>query len=83
MALRARALAVLRSLGLLRVRDVELVPVLDGVDASMSVRLDTPLRQALDVIVDSQARAVAVVDDDGRTLGMLTIEQIADGMAKE
>ncbi|HEX4819766.1 MAG TPA: ABC transporter ATP-binding protein [Acidimicrobiales bacterium] len=72
----------LKRMGLLRVRDVELAPVLDGIDSSTAVRLDTPLRQALDVIVDSHARAVAVVDEDGRVAGMLTIEQIAAGMAK-
>jgi CBS domain-containing protein len=67
----------------LRVRDVDLAPVLDGVDGTTAVRLETPLRQALDVIVDSRARAVAVVDDTGQIVGMLTIEQIAAGMAKE
>jgi len=41
---------------------------------------DTPLRQALDLIVDSRTR-VAVVLDGERYLGMLTIEQIADAMA--
>jgi osmoprotectant transport system ATP-binding protein len=73
----------LKRMGLLRVRDVDLAPVLDGVDASTAVRLDTPVRQALDVIVDSRSRAVAVVDDNGGVVGMLTIEQIATGMAKE
>ena len=73
----------LKRMGLLRVRDVDLAPVLDGVDGTTAVRLETPLRQALDVIVDSRARAVAVVDDAGQIVGMLTIEQIAAGMAKE
>jgi len=73
----------LKRMGLLRVRDVDFAPVLDGVDASTTVRLETPLRQALDVIVDSRSRAVAVVDDGGQVVGMLTIEQIAAGMAKE
>jgi osmoprotectant transport system ATP-binding protein len=46
------------------------------------VRPDTPLREALDLIVDSSTRVAAVFDDEDRYLGMLTIEQIADGMAK-
>jgi CBS domain-containing protein len=46
------------------------------------VRPDTPLRQALDLIVDSSTRVAAVFDDEDRYLGMLTIGQIADGMAK-
>jgi osmoprotectant transport system ATP-binding protein len=46
------------------------------------VRRETPLREALDLIVDSRTRVAAVFDDDDRYLGMLTIEQIADGMAK-
>ena len=44
------------------------------------VTLDTPLREALDLIVDSRTR-VAVVYDGERFVGMLTIEQIADAMA--
>jgi osmoprotectant transport system ATP-binding protein len=46
------------------------------------VRPDTPLREALDLIVDSSTRVAAVFDDEDRYLGMLTIGQIADGMAK-
>ena len=72
----------LKRMGLLRVRDVALAPPIDGIDDSVSVRPDTPLRQALDVIVVSRSRAVTVVGDDGERLGVLTIEQIADGMAK-
>ena len=72
----------LKRMGLLRVRDVELGSPIDGVDDAVTVRPDTPLRQALDVIVVSRSRAVTVVGDDGERLGVLTIEQIADGMAK-
>ena len=46
------------------------------------VRPETALREALDLIVDSSTRVAAVFDDDDRYLGMLTIGQIADGMAK-
>jgi hypothetical protein len=46
------------------------------------VRKETPLREALDLIVDSSTRVAAVFDEADRYLGMLTIEQIADGMAK-
>jgi osmoprotectant transport system ATP-binding protein len=46
------------------------------------VRPDTALREALDLIVDSSTRVAAVFDEDDRYLGMLTIGQIADGMAK-
>ncbi|MEY2420155.1 MAG: osmoprotectant transport system ATP-binding protein [Acidimicrobiaceae bacterium] len=46
------------------------------------VRPDTPLREALDLIVDSSTRVAAVFDDEDRYLGMLTIQQIADGMAQ-
>jgi osmoprotectant transport system ATP-binding protein len=45
------------------------------------VSLDTPLRQALDLIVDSRTRVAVVLDGD-RYLGMLTIQQIAEAMAK-
>jgi osmoprotectant transport system ATP-binding protein len=46
------------------------------------VRPTTPLREALDVIVDSRTRVAVVLDDSDRYVGMLSIEQIADGMAK-
>ncbi|HEV3225499.1 MAG TPA: CBS domain-containing protein, partial [Acidimicrobiales bacterium] len=46
------------------------------------VRPGTALREALDLIVDSSTRVAAVFDERDRYLGMLTIEQIADGMAK-
>ena len=47
------------------------------------VRPGTALREALDLIVDSSTRVAAVFDEEDRYLGMLTIEQIADGMAKK
>ena len=47
------------------------------------MRPNTVLREALDLIVDSSTRVAAVFDADDNYLGMLTIEQIADGMAKE
>jgi osmoprotectant transport system ATP-binding protein len=46
------------------------------------VRPTTALREALDVIVDSRTHVAIVLDDDDRYLGLLSIEQIADGMAK-
>ncbi len=41
----------------------------------------TPLREALDSIVDSRTRVAVVLDGD-RYLGMVTIDDIADGMAR-
>jgi osmoprotectant transport system ATP-binding protein len=41
----------------------------------------TPLREALDAIVDSRTR-VAIVLDGERYVGMVSIDDIADGMAK-
>jgi osmoprotectant transport system ATP-binding protein len=45
------------------------------------VKPDTVLREALDLIVDSQTRVAVVLDGD-RYVGMLTIEEIAAGMAE-
>ena len=47
------------------------------------VRPDTPLREALDLIIDSQTRVAPVFDDDDEYLGMLTVEEIAEGIAKQ
>jgi osmoprotectant transport system ATP-binding protein len=44
------------------------------------VRPDTRLREALDVVVTSPQRATAVVDDNEQFLGLLTIDQISDGL---
>jgi osmoprotectant transport system ATP-binding protein len=43
------------------------------------VRPDTPLREALDTILTSHSRMAAVTDDD-RLLGMITIDQLAEGL---
>ena len=40
---------------------------------------DTPLREALDVVVTSQSRIAAVVDD-GRYVGMISIDEVAGGL---
>ena len=44
------------------------------------VRPGTPLREALDVIVTSHSRIAAVVDDDDRFQGMITIDEVAGGL---
>ncbi|MFP5489493.1 MAG: CBS domain-containing protein, partial [Acidimicrobiia bacterium] len=44
------------------------------------VTSDTPLRQALDVIVTSHSRIAAVVDDQDGFHGMITIDQVAGGL---
>jgi osmoprotectant transport system ATP-binding protein len=45
-----------------------------------TVRPDTALREALDILVTSQTRVAVVLDDDGAYLGMLTIDQISEGV---
>jgi osmoprotectant transport system ATP-binding protein len=40
----------------------------------------TSVREALDVLLNSRTRVAVVVDDDNRYLGMLTIEQIGEGI---
>jgi osmoprotectant transport system ATP-binding protein len=45
-----------------------------------SVRRDTPLLEALDILVTSQTRVAVVLDDDRGYLGMLTIDQISEGV---
>jgi osmoprotectant transport system ATP-binding protein len=44
------------------------------------VQPTTLLREALDVVVTSPMRAAAVIDPDGRYMGILTIDQISDGL---
>lgn len=41
---------------------------------------DTALREALDAVVTSPIRAIAVVNDDNRFVGLLTIDDIGEGL---
>jgi osmoprotectant transport system ATP-binding protein len=40
----------------------------------------TPLREALDVIVNAHSRMAVVVDADERLVGMITIDEVAGGL---
>jgi osmoprotectant transport system ATP-binding protein len=60
--------------GMATVRDAAMRPF------STPVRPDTPLRETLDALVVSRTNVAVVVDEDGRYLGMLTIEQISEGI---
>jgi osmoprotectant transport system ATP-binding protein len=60
--------------GVSRVGDGELRPF------STPVTPDTSLRETLDALVASRTNVAVVVDDDNRYLGMLTIEQISEGI---
>ncbi len=44
------------------------------------VQADTTLKAALDGIVTSRTRVAMAVDDDGRYLGMLTVDDLAEGI---
>ncbi len=44
------------------------------------VTLQTPLREALDTILTSRSRIAAVVEDDDEFFGMITIDQLAEGL---
>ena len=44
------------------------------------VTADTTLKAALDGIVTSRTRVAVAVDDDGRYLGMLTVDDLAEGV---
>ena len=45
-----------------------------------SVSPTTPLREALDVIVNAHSRIAVVVDQDGRYTGMITIDEVAESL---
>jgi osmoprotectant transport system ATP-binding protein len=47
---------------------------------STPVRPDTTLRETLDALVISRTNVAVLVDDDGKYRGMLTIEQISEGI---
>ncbi len=43
-------------------------------------RPETPLREALDTILTSRSRIAAVIDDDDRFVGMISIDQLAEAL---
>jgi len=47
---------------------------------STPVRPETSLRETLDALVVSRANVAVVVDDEDRYVGMLTIDQISEGV---
>ena len=47
-----------------------------------AVGTDTTLKAALDAIVTSRTRVAVVVDDDQRYLGVLTLDDLAEGVTK-
>jgi osmoprotectant transport system ATP-binding protein len=57
-----------------RVADAEMRPF------STPVHPDTPLRETLDSLVIDRTNVAVILDDDDRYLGMLTIEQISEGI---
>jgi osmoprotectant transport system ATP-binding protein len=66
----------IRRLGLIRVRDVELLPAGTSPDGRATVRDADTLRQALDVMVTLGMDSVAVSGDDGGVRGVLTMDRI-------
>jgi osmoprotectant transport system ATP-binding protein len=65
--------------------DLDGIGRLDDLDAQRFrawVTPDTALRQALDTIVDSRTRVAVVLDGDDRYLGMLTVDEIAEGLMR-
>jgi hypothetical protein len=60
--------------GKTRVGDAEMRPF------STPVHPDTSLRETLDALVISSTNVAAVLDEDDHYLGMLTIEQISEGI---
>jgi osmoprotectant transport system ATP-binding protein len=60
-------------------------PTLEGVPREpfrAAFSRDTTLKAALDGIVTSQTRVAVVVEDDNRYLGMLTIDDLAEGITR-
>jgi osmoprotectant transport system ATP-binding protein len=60
--------------GLRRVGDASTLPF------GAALPPDTTLREALDVLINHRTRVAVLVDADHRYLGMLTIDQIAEGL---
>lgn len=73
----------LRRLALLTVADAPLHANGTGPvdhDGRVTVEMDTPLREALELIITGADRSATVVDGDGNRLGIVTIDGIADAL---
>jgi osmoprotectant transport system ATP-binding protein len=67
----------LKRLALQRVADVRLEPPPgDAADAGLTVGRDTTLRDALSALLADRSEQAVVVDDEGRAIGVLTVETI-------
>jgi osmoprotectant transport system ATP-binding protein len=71
---RLRGWAFLDDLGTGPLADVAVRPFRSAVGG------DTTLKAALDLIVTSQTRVAVVLDDDDRYRGMLTVDELAEGL---
>ncbi|HEX8804583.1 MAG TPA: ABC transporter ATP-binding protein [Acidimicrobiales bacterium] len=72
-----------RLLGWVDASDLDGAATLDSVPRQpfrSVVRGGTTLKAALDLIVTSQTRVAMVVDDDDRYRGMLTVDELAEGL---
>ncbi|HET8754438.1 MAG TPA: ABC transporter ATP-binding protein [Solirubrobacteraceae bacterium] len=72
----------LKRLALARVRDVDLIAATDGHPAEPRIALDEPLRDALSRMLAAEATLAPVVDD-GRVVGLLSIELLAHVLGSE
>jgi len=68
--------AAIKRLSLIPVTDAELGPVGDAAAGTVTVNADDTLRDALDALVLTGLRAIAVVAD-GRNVGSITVERIS------
>jgi osmoprotectant transport system ATP-binding protein len=72
----------LKRLALARVRDVDLIPVSGAHPAEPQITPDEPLRDALSQMLAADATLAPVVED-GRVLGLLSIELLAHVLGSE
>jgi osmoprotectant transport system ATP-binding protein len=75
----ARFVGADRGIKLLGLRRLDELP-LESLDGASGPRLpaDTTLRDALSAMITAHARAVVVVDDDGRPRGVVTMDSLAE-----
>ncbi|MGH2733811.1 MAG: ABC transporter ATP-binding protein [Actinomycetota bacterium] len=73
----------LKRLALLPVAGIELDPLEETTPGAFHARVSprSSLREALDAMLTSKARAAVVVGEDGRHLGLLTLERISRQLA--
>jgi osmoprotectant transport system ATP-binding protein len=72
----------LKRLALASLADLDLDPAVEAADGSLSVPIDTSLRDALSLMLSHDGRPLTVIDEHGRTAGVASVELVSQALSR-